>query len=344
MIEEESPCKNCGRHKLEFPRCFKKCKILSDFQFHYNIIKNIPYANLTKSNIQKEVKMKFSLDPSEEFNNIVMDGVQHKYKSTVLILTTNKCFQYCKYCFRKRNFDNIDEICKNKDYPLVFEYLKKHGEISNVLLSGGDPLTLSIDKLEYIIKNIPEHLQIRLGTRALTYKPKVFIPIVNLLKSRNIQIIAHINNAEELQNNNSIEIIELLRNNGISIRSQTVLLKGINDTVQSLFELYRFITKLGIFPYYLFQCRPVTENERFIVPFIEGLNLIKNTRKCLSGLEKSFRFILSSRLGKIEILDFDEQTQNLIYRFHQSKDINLVDKLFQININNNESWINHIQS
>ncbi len=284
----------------------------------------------------------FQKDPSDECKNFVIPGVQHKYEPTVLILTTNKCFQYCTHCFRKRNFDKDEEICKDENYKKVFEYISNHSKISNILLSGGDPLTLPTKKLKYIIENIPKNILIRIGTRALTFKPEAFNPIIDILKSRNIQIVSHINSIEDLQKDSSIKMIHKLRSNGINIRSQTVFLRNINDTPEKLINFYRLITNLGIFPYYLFQCRPVTNNEKFVIPIIEGIKIIKETRKYLSGLEKSFRFIASTKFGKIEILDFDSKINILIYKFHQSNNINLIDKVFCQYINKNEIWINHI--
>lgn len=268
------------------------------------------------------------LDPSLERNNYVLQGVQHKYPETLLVLVTNECFEYCPYCFRKRNFNKTDEICKN--YYWLKEYINDHPEITNVLVSGGDPLTLSLSVLNKILATIPKHLKIRIGTRALTYKPQVFTTsLLHMLKKYNVDISAHINTAPELTEKSEMAI-EKLRDKGILIRSQTVLLKDINDTSEALIELYRCLVKLGMFPYYLFQCRPTTGNKKYTVPVVRGIEIINEARKQLSGIEKSFRYIASLPKGKFEILgsngcEFPFPLKGIIYgRFHQAKNIHLV--------------------
>ena len=282
------------------------------------------------------MKDKNKLDPSLERDNYVLQGVQHKYPETLLVLVTNQCFEYCPYCFRKRNFNKMDEVCK--DYDRLENYINKHPEISNVLISGGDPLTLPLGILNNILAGIPKRLKIRLGTRALTYKPQTFFStlLLHVLEKHNVDIIAHINTASELTEE-SKRAIKRLRNRGILIRSQTVFLKGINDTSQSLIELFRCLVKLGIFPYYLFQCRPTAGNKKYTVPVVRGLRTINEARKHLSGLEKSFRYIASLPKGKFEILgsngcEFSSPIKGIIYgRFHQAKDIRLVNMFTSFN-------------
>ena len=291
------------------------------------------------------MKNENKLDPSLEHDNYVLQGVQHKYPETLLVLVTNECFEYCSYCFRKRNFDKTDEICIN--YYQLEEYINNHPEISNVLISGGDPLTLSLGVLNKILSFIPKHLKIRLGTRALTYKPQVFTTLLlHILEKHNVDIIAHINTAFELTEE-SEGAVKRLKDRGISIRSQTVLLKGINDTSQALIELFKHLVRLGIFPYYLFQCRPTAGNEKYIVPVVRGLEIVNEARKSLSGIEKSFRYIASIPKGKFEILthkkwanllpydSFTPKNESLIYgRFHQAKDICMVNKFASLKADN----------
>jgi len=282
--------------------------------------------------------MKDKLDPSLECDNYVLQGVQHKYPETLLVLVTNECFEYCPYCFRKRNFKKTDEVCKS--YIQLKNYIDNHPEITNILLSGGDPLTLSLDVLNKILVTIPKHLKIRIGTRAITYRPQVFTTLLlHMLEKYNVDIVAHINTAYELKEN-SKRAIEKLKVRGVSIRSQTVLLKGVNDSSQILIKLFRNLVKLGIFPYYLFQCRPTSGNKEYVVPVEHGIEIVDEARKHLSGLEKSFRYIASIPKGKFEILyhngcEFSSLQKGIIFgRFHQAKDIHLVNKFAFLNANN----------
>ena len=280
------------------------------------------------------MKNKNKLDPSLERDNYVLQGVQHKYPETLLVLVTNKCFEYCPYCFRKRNFNKTDEICKS--YDMLNIYINNHPEISNILISGGDPLTLSLGVLNNILDIIPKHLKIRLGTRALVYRPQVFTTfLLHILEKHDVDIIAHINTASELKEK-SKRAVKRLKNKGILIRSQTVFLKGTNDAPQVLIELYRCLVKLGIFPYYLFQCRPTKGNETYVVPVVQGIEIVNEARKSLAGIEKSFRYIASLPKGKFEILSKDlNPSPNLIYgRYHQARDINMVNKFVFLKASN----------
>ncbi len=283
--------------------------------------------------------LEFNLDPSLEKNNEVFPNVQHKYPETILIQTTNKCFQpYCEWCFRKREWRKKNWII---DYDKVFNYIREHSEITDVLLSGGDPLTLSNKELESIIMKVPFDKKIRIGTRAIVNCPARIISdkfLLSLLCHYNVEIITHINTAEEIQNSFSLEAIRQLRENGITIRSQTVLLKGINDDARTLIELFTYLVKKGIVPYYLFQCRPTLKNESFIVPLIEGVKIVNEARKHLSGLAKSFRFILSNKLGKVELLGF-LKGELLVYRYHQCKKRKLINKIFIKQIHKDTRWI-----
>ena len=279
--------------------------------------------------------MEFILDPSREQSNIVMTGVQHKYDETLLVLTTNKCINYCDYCFRKRIFIREDEVCT--DYNSLSSYIDNHNEITNILLTGGDPLSLPIEQLTKIINIVcSKGKKVRIGTRALTYQPELLRKIIPLIQDRHISLIAHINEASEL-NYKSLPVINELESKGIDIRSQTVLLNNVNNNPESLIRLFRRLVKFNIFPYYLFQCRPVVGNEKYIIQIKEGIKIVNKTRKHLSGLEKSFRYIISADIGKIELIGF--VGEKLICRLHQSKDRSLINKIYSVDISDEDFWL-----
>ena len=124
------------------------------------------------------------LDPSDEKAYTIMPGLEHKYHSTVLLLVSNVCDGICRYCFRKRVFRDSDEECLH-DIPAAMQYIKQHGEITNVLLTGGDPLALKTSKLENIIRQIRQidHVSIiRIGTKIPVFNPYRIIDDPDLLK------------------------------------------------------------------------------------------------------------------------------------------------------------------
>lgn len=280
---------------------------------------------------------KFTEDPSRECDNMVMQGVQHKYPETLVLLVTNKCFKHCAHCFRKRNFDREDEVCT--DYAAVRQYIRDHDEITNVLLTGGDPITLPVATIGSICKEVyVNNINIiRIGTSALTYSPESLFRFMGVFHAYGIQLIAHVNRIDELGCVEAAVTLSKLRQEGILIRSQTVLLRGTNDNVLTLVFLFRGLVKLGIFPYYLFQCRPVVGNEDFVVPLLEGMQLVNEVRHKLSGLEKTFRFIMSTTDGKLEALGIIGG-RNLMYRFHQAKHPAYRNRLFVELLTDKSVW------
>jgi len=276
----------------------------------------------------------FNLDPSLERNNYVLSGVQHKYSPSLVILTTNKCFNYCDHCFRKRIFNNNEEVCI--DYGKVKEYIENHPEITNILLTGGDPLTLSTCQLEEIImKFIPKGLKIRLGTSAVSYKPNRFDKkLISLLRVYKVDLHLHINDPYEYNKN----VVCKLRKNGIILRSQTVLLKGINDDIETLKLLFINLVKDGISPYYIFHCRPTLGNKKYCIPIIKGIELIDEVKRSLSGMEKHFRYVMSNKKGKVEILGI--KNNKFVFKYHQHGDSQKINQIKLVPVDNSMVWWN----
>jgi KamA family protein len=215
----------------------------------------------------------------------------------------------------------------------VNKYVEKHAEINNILISGGDPLTLSNKELEKIITKLPRVNKIRLGTRALTYEPNRFDKqLINLLKTYNIDLQTHINLPDEFDE----ETVLKLRNNRIVMRNQAVLLKGINDDAKILTRLFKKLVRYGIIPYYIFQCRPTYKNDKFIVTLKRGIRLINETRKNLSGMEKTFKYVMSNKIGKIEIIGIYKN--HIVLKYHQCKNINMINKIVLIPLDNQRTW------
>ena len=265
------------------------------------------------------------LDASDEKSYTKVPGLEHKYKSTALLLVNDVCGAYCRFCFRKRLFMNDnDEVVR--DVTAGLEYIRAHKEITNVLLTGGDPLILSTGKLASIISRIREidHVQIiRIGTKIPAFNPFRIIndpALQDLLNTystydKKIYIMAHFNHPRELTEH-AIEALNILLQSGVTIVNQTPLVRGVNDDANVLAELFNKLSFIGVPPYYLFICRPTLGNKTFAVPVEEAFDIFELARMQCSGLGKRARLVMSHNTGKIEVVGKTET--NIFMRYHQA--------------------------
>jgi len=284
---------------------------------------------------------------THEHENTVMNGVQHKYEQTALILVSNHCATVCRYCFRKRFVGiHLNEVVQNFDQ--VIDYLIDHPEINNVLLSGGDPLVLPnvvIKSLLNQLDAVPNLEFIRIGSKIPVTYPMRLTEDLELLeilgdasrKNRRIHIQTHFNHPNEITPE-SIEAINALLERKILVQNQTVLLKGVNDDPNVLGELLNRLVSIGVNPYYIFQCRPFKRKpSAFQVPFFEGIEIVERAKKRVSGQGKRFKYCLSHPTGKIEILGkFNDQ---FLFKYHQAKNPDDLGKIFTRRISKNEVWL-----
>ncbi len=286
-------------------------------------------------------------DTSGELSNTKLPGLQHKYQTTVLVLSTNVCFMYCRHCFRKRLVGYSKEEIMHRMRETI-SYVKNHKEVNNVLITGGDSLTMTNHMIERYLKNLSkiDHLDfIRFGTRSLVVQPDRIYndqELIQLFKTYNekkeIVIVTQFNHPNEITEEAKKAALAL-QNAGCTIRNQAVLLKGVNDNPNVLARLMNQLTSIGIHPYYLFQCRPVKGGTHFQLPLSKGIDIVNQVRTSLNGLSKAFRFIMSHPRGKIEI--FDKNNQKFIFKFHQNKFIEDENKLFMRHINDHSKWLDY---
>jgi KamA family protein len=286
-----------------------------------------------------------SLDASSEKNYTVQKGFQHKYKDTVLLLVNDVCGGFCRFCFRKRLFINHgEEVSRNVEKEL--DYIKAHKEITNVLLSGGDPLILSTEKLKNIITKLREidHVQIiRIGSKLFSFNPyriiedEAFLKIIeeNSTKEKRIYFMMQFNHPKEIQKPSIKAIDEVLKRGAIAV-NQTPLLKGINDDHKVLSELFKKLSFYGVPPYYIFQGRPVVGNKPFIIPVEKGYSIFLKALESGSGLAKRPKFVMSHKTGKIEISSLTKE--NIIFRYHRAANEENYGKFFVYNRNPQAYW------
>lgn len=287
-----------------------------------------------------------AFDTSGESENTKMQGLQHKYKTTALLLATNSCAMYCRHCFRKRLVGlSNKEVLSNFEHAV--EYIKKHTEINNILITGGDSFFLSTEILEVFMEKLSKvnHIDfIRFGTRLPVVLPDRIIQDERLINSlrhyskiKQIYIVTQFNHPRELTDK-AIEGINKLKDAGIIINNQTVLLKGVNDKPETLAKLMNDLVKYGVNPYYVFQCRPVKGvKHSFQLPISKGVKIVEEAKKSLSGHSKRFKFIMSHKTGKIEILG--EYNKEILFKYHQSPIESNMGTIFGLKLGDKQGWL-----
>lgn len=286
-------------------------------------------------------------DTSREKANTKKVGLQHKYPETALILSTNKCAAYCRYCFRKRLVGLPTEEILGRFDDAIY-YIKEHKEINNVLITGGDPFFLSTKIIKTFLDQLAPIKQlkfIRFGTRIPVVFPQRIYMDKKLLKIlgryskkiRQIYIVTHFNHPKEITKE-SIKAIRHLKDAGLIINNQTVLLKGVNDNPKILADLMKNLVKIGVNPYYLFQCRPVSRvKHHFQIPLEKGYKIVEEAKKMLDGHSKRFRYVMSTKTGKIEIIAVIGK--EIYLKYHQAKNPKNNGKFFKKKLKKDVGWI-----
>lgn len=263
------------------------------------------------------------LDASNEERYTVAPGCEHKYADTALLLCTEACGAYCRYCFRKRLFMDSNSEAR-VDVEPGLRYIAAHREISNVLLTGGDPLMLSTRRLSEILhalRRIPHVRTIRIGSKMPAFNPRRILDdheLLRLLRTtsrprRRVYLMAHFDHPRELTDA-AVRALDALLHNGVVLCNQCPLLAGINDSPPVLRELFDRLAHAGCPPYYLFQGRPTAGNAPFRVPLVRGYQIYLEAVDRLSGLAKRARFVMSHETGKIEVVGVDDERIYLRYQ------------------------------
>jgi lysine 2,3-aminomutase len=296
-------------------------------KYYRDLLANSPYRDQLKYIVEPSMQELASpglLDTSGEAENTVVTGLQHKYPQTGLLLVTDRCTSYCRYCFRKRIVGkDSDEV--TPDYVAVADYIGRHPEMTNVLMSGGDPFVLSTKKLHAILDYllpIPHLTSLRFGSKTTAFHPARFHdPALPGLFERIHEagktpiIVSHFDHVGEISDEAAASV-RMMRLLGVQYLNQGVLLGRVNDDPGTLAATIARLHKIGSRPYYVFQGRPVRGASHFQVPIRRGLDIVRGANQLLSGIQKTFRYIMSHHNGKIEILDVAEG--RLYMRYHQS--------------------------
>lgn len=227
-------------------------------------------------------------DPLDEHADQVAPGLTHRYPDRVLFVVTSFCSSYCRYCIRKRNWKHSDAAGTRAEVDEAIAYIRRHEEVRDVLVSGGDPLTLPMDQLDYILgqlRAIPHVEFLRIGSREPVMMPmRITDELVAMLDRHGpIWLNTHFNHPREVTEESS-RACEKLARAGIPLGNQAVLLRGINDDVGTLKSLFHLLLRIRVRPYYLYQCDPVVGAAHLRTSVWKGLEIIEGLRGHTTGL------------------------------------------------------------
>ena len=245
-----------------------------------------------------------ALDPLHEEENSPVDGLIRLYPDRVAFCITNQCPTFCRHCFRKRLVGEVDRHLSRSQIQKGIEYIKAHEEIRDVLLTGGDALLFPEDRLEELLaqlRQIPHVEIIRIGTRTPCTLPQRITPkLCDMLeKYHPIWINTQFNHPKEITPEAEEACARLLKA-GIPLGNQSVLLRGVNDTLEVMKKLVHELVRIRVRPYYLFQAQAIKGAEHFIVPIETGIEIIRSLRGFTTGFAVP-QYVLDTPYGKIPL-------------------------------------------
>jgi lysine 2,3-aminomutase len=268
-----------------------------------------------------------SIDPLAEEIYRKNKCIIHKYPNRVLFLVTKFCSTNCRFCTRSRIVGGNNPIFKN-DWITGIEYIRQHPEIQDVLISGGDPLTLSDESLFFILSELRKinHIKIlRMGTKIPVVLPdRITGGLINMLKQFSpLYMNIHFTHTAEITSECK-EAIKNLLNGGVILGSQTVLLKNVNDSAEELQDLFNELLSIGVRPYYIYNMDKIQGGEHFRCDLDTMINLMKKLVGFNSGLAIP-EFIIDTEIGKIplryEFITKNENNNYVLNSFEKNQSV-----------------------
>ena len=267
-------------------------------------------------------------DPLAEERHSPVRGLTHRYPDRVLWYMSHTCAVYCRYCLRKRKVSQADSAPSRTDTTEILKYIASHSEIKEVILSGGDPLSLSDERLDETLarlREIPHLSSVRIHTRMpVTLPMRITESLCDVLRRHfPLTLVTHFNHSQELAGPQAAATIRRLRMAGVTVLNQAVLLKDINDTVRDQEDLILGLLRAGVIPYYLHRCDEVRGVSHYRVPLARGIEIMDALRGRNPGIALP-RYVvdLPDGGGKIALepeylIDrtLNEDTGELVYRF-----------------------------
>lgn len=341
---------------------------------HYAIVNKLLNEQPAKEEFTTAVNaIRLELNPNpagQEHNvpvlgDITLKGIQHKYRETVLFFPAQgqTCHAYCSFCFRWPQFTGMSELkFAMKETDLLLKYLRLHPKVTDILFTGGDPMTMSATLLASYIEPLLapefEHVRtIRIGTKSLSYWPYRYLSdtdaddILRLFEKvvkagKNLSFQAHFNHPVELSTEAVREAIRRIRNTGAQIRTQSPLLKHINDNPEVWAEMWRRQVDLGCIPYYMFVARDTGARQYFELPLEKCWEVFRKAYTQVSGICRTVRGpSMSDDPGKIQIVGVSEIKGEKVFvlRFIQGRNPKWVDIPFFAAYDPKATWFSDLR-
>jgi KamA family protein len=298
-------------------------------------------------------------------NGVRLKGSQHKYRETILFFPSQgqTCHAYCTFCFRWPQFVGMNEIkFASHEVDLLVEYIRQHPEITDLLFTGGDPLIMSARVLARYIRPVLDadigHLRtIRIGTKALAYWPYRFITdddageLLSLFSDitaagKHLAFMAHFNHPVELEPAIVSEAIRKIKATGAQIRTQSPVLRHINDRPEIWARMLQRQVELGCIPYYMFIARDTGAQHYFGVPLEKAWRIFRRAYRNVSGLARTIRGpSMSAYPGKIQVLGVSEVRGEKIFvlRMLQARNPSWVNKPFFAQYDKDAAWVTDLK-
>ena len=300
-----------------------------------------------------------------ELNGEILRGFQHKYRETVLFFPSQgqTCHAYCTFCFRWPQFVGMDEFkFASREALVLKEYVRENPQVTDVLFTGGDPLIMKARVLLTYIKplleaDLPNLQTIRIGTKALSYWPYKFLTDddsselldifeVIVQKGINLSIMAHFSHPVELETPAVKEAIKRLRSVGVQIRTQSPLLRHINDSPEVWADMWRKQVNLNCIPYYMFLPRDTGAQSYFAVTLEDSWNIFRNAYQEVSGICRTVRGpSMSCDPGKVQVLGISEAGGEKVFvlRMLQGRNPDWVARPFFAKYDPQAIWMNELK-
>jgi len=338
---------------------------------HYSQMENALNSQQNITETANKIRWELNPHPAHQHANIPtlnqqeIRGLQHKYRETVLAFPSQgqTCHAHCTFCFRWPQFVAMNDIrFALKEADELFSYLREHLEVTDVLFTGGDPMTIKTETFKIYIEQLlsPEfsHIQtIRIGTRSLTYWPyrfttdddapdllRLFERIVKSGKS--LAFMAHFNHPVEFKTAAVQEAIRNIIATGAQIRTQSPLLRHINDSAQLWRDMWRTQVTLGCVPYYMFVVRDTGSQHFFSVPLAEAHHIYQSAYQQVSGVCRTVRGpSMSASPGKVHIVGTAtiHNEKVFVLEFLQGRNPDWVLKPFFAKYDENAIWLNDLK-
>lgn len=299
------------------------------------------------------------------FGGEPLNGMQHKYKQTVLFFPSQSqtCHAYCTFCFRWPQFIGLSDIkFASHEVEKLVNYVQHNTEITDVLFTGGDPMIMSAKNMAGYIEpllhaDLPNLANIRIGTKALAYWPHKFVDdadaehMLALFRKvgesgRQLALMAHFNHPCELENEVVRRAIRNLRDAGVVIRTQSPVMKHINDDPAVWARMWAAQVKLGCVPYYMFLARDTGAQHYFSVPLVRAWEIFREAYQQVSGLARTARGpSMSANPGKIQVLGVTEAGGEKVFvmRFLQGRNPDWVQRPFFAKYDETACWIDELK-